>query len=170
MKYCIVLAALFCAGVAQAEPSQDFVFFDAQIAALQHRIDAGATTGKLNPEALQAVEGKQQELVGQEAKLKAAGTMTVDEKAALGLSIRQQQQRVGGLLEANMPAMRHVDPASVPAPTYVTPTGTTVSAAPGTTPDQNGIVQMQAPAMTVTSPTVPVIHAPMPVTAPPAQQ
>ena len=175
----IGLSSLSTAAFADAQT--DFVFFDAQIAALQHRVDAGATSPSVKPEALTALQGKQQELVNQEAKLKAAGAMTPDEKTALGLSIREQQQRIATLTQAKAPAMRHVDPASVPAPTYVAPNGTTISGPVGTSAAGNGVMvstpimpaptvtapTMAAPtvvAPTVAAPTVPVVHAPMPAT------
>ncbi len=159
----VALGPVGMAGIAHAQTSPDFAIYDAEIGALQQRIDAATTGTRLKPEALEALQGKQQELVNQEAKLKAAGTVTSDEKSAMALSIKLQQQRLTTLTHAAMPQVKPVDPASLPAPTYVTPNGTTISGSAGSNPAQSGVIPLAGP----TVPTVPVVPAPTQI---PAQQ
>ncbi len=135
---------------------------------LGKRITDDAANGTLKPENVLALQGKQQELENRVARLTQSGTVTIDEKQALLLSIRDQQNRLAHYEQAMLPPQKKVDPASLPPPTYVTPGGTAVIAPAGNYGSSGVIVPRNGPAITsspnnlqvVTPQTAPIPSAP----------
>jgi hypothetical protein len=145
--------------MAATPPATDFSTIDQQIADLQAHITQSTNSGALTPEGAEALQGKQQELIDREAKLKAESTVTPDEKSALLLSIHSQEAMLARLTRSAQPPVKTVDPASLPPPTYITPNGTAIIA-PNGNYNNSGVVV--SPNGTVTTPVAPGTIQPLP--------
>ncbi len=108
---------------ALAQMPVDMKAIDHELAGIQSAIDAGAANGALNPEAVQALEGKQKELTDRAARLEQQGPITTDEATALNQSVAQQEARLKAYTKTRA-AARAVDPASLPPPVIEGPYGT----------------------------------------------